>query len=103
MTLNLSPWARKALTADEEAGITARVSSLGCLLSVQTYREGGWTIHASSRSVHADRYGAKGSLAVAVHAVLDDFRDKKAAVDEDVARYTPEEILTIAHQSDLLR
>ena len=83
--LSLSPFARNALTPDEVAGLHARVAALGCLVSVQTYREGGWTIYASDRAVTASRYGAKGSLAVAIHAVLDEYREKRAEVDADVA------------------
>ena len=97
-----SPWAREALTPDEIAGLHARIAALDCLVTVER-SDSGWTIYAADRAVVAKAYRVRSPLAAAIHSVLDDYRAQRVEVDADVARYTPEEILTIAHQSGVVR
>ena len=85
--LRLSPWARASLTPDEVAGIDARLAVLGCYVTVVGSNPGGpWSVFAADRSVSAVRYDCRGSLAAAVHVVLDEWRGKRAEVDADLAR-----------------
>lgn len=98
-----TPWTREALTPDELAGVEARAAILGAFVSLNAaHPDGPYDVYVSDQAVRVSRPRVR-LLAASIHEALDEFREERAAVDEDAKRYTPAEILTIANQSGLVR
>lgn len=105
--LNLTPWARRDLSADETAGLHARAAALGAFVSVTAARPGGpYQCYASDRAVRVSKVNVHGPLAVRLHALLDAFREERAGVEAEVVEilgadnaWAPDEILQVAAQT----
>lgn len=90
--MRLTPWARQALTEEEQDCLEQRATELDVTLGALKNSRHGWVVSAS-QGAHRISLRGHGPLAAVLEAILDDWQEQQA--------WTVEEILQVAAQSGI--